>query len=566
MTYDLVIRGGTIVDGTGTPRRRGDVAVHEGVVAEVGEVEGDGRHQIEADGLFVTPGFIDGHAHMDAQIFWDPLATPASQHGVTTLIMGNCGFTLAPVEPGAEELAVRSIERAEDMARADLEIGVPWGWRAFGDYLDAVARTPKAVNVAAYLGHSALRGFVMGERAYTEQATEDDLAAMRRELAAGLAAGAVGFSTSRISQHRTRDDGPVASFVADWSEIRALAAVVGERGTGLIQLADDLTDPEMQQAVLALSLETGRPVHQACVYVKRRPEAWRQVLEFLSRADAAGAQVVGQCHVRPLANVIGFRVGLPFDLLPGWRQLRQLPLEAQRARLEDPAAREALVDEALHGPYVTTNVAAEVQARLPDYDTLQVLRSPTGSNPSVAEVAAQRGTNPVDAMIDLSLEADFDQFFTQPFANQDLEAVEGILRHPQTVVAQSDSGAHVSQIMDSSIPTHLLAYWVRQRAALRWEEAVAALTAAPAAHFGLADRGRVQPGYRADLVLFDPERVAPRLPEAASDLPAGGTRLVQGADGIAATVVNGQVTWLDGQPTTARPGDLLRAGRVPAAT
>ena len=558
MAYDLVIRGGTVIDGSGTPRAVADVGISGGRLATIGRVAGRGDEEIDATGLFVAPGFIDGHAHFDAQVFWDPLGNCASLHGVTTTVMGNCGFTIAPTSAGDKDLAIRSIERAEDISRQDMLVGVPWTWRTYADYLNAVDALPKGINFAGYVGHSALRCFVMGERAYTELATPEDIAAMRAEVEAALRAGAIGFSTSRLSQHRTLDDGPVASYVANWAEVAALAGVLGDLGTGVFQLAGDISDPVLQGELTQIALATGRPVHLACVYLAERPAAWKSGLAFLDAVAAAGGRVVGQAHVRELQNVIGFRVGLPYDRLPRWGELRARPLDAQRAALLDPAIRAELVHEALHGPYVTSHVTAEVQARLPDYENLRALLSPTGVNPTVAELARQRGTTAPDLLIDLSLETDFDQYFTQPFANQDHDAVEEILRHPHTVIAQSDSGAHVSQIMDSSIPTYFLAHWVRERAAFTWEEAIAMLTARPASEWGLADRGLLREGYAADVVVFDPAEIGPELPSARSDLPAGGTRLVQEARGIRATIVAGQVLLDHGTFTPARPGRLLR--------
>jgi N-acyl-D-aspartate/D-glutamate deacylase len=385
------------------------------------------------------------------------------------------------------------------------------------------------------------------------------MAAMRAEIASALRAGAIGFSTSQITQHRTVDDGPVASFVGGWEEVVALAGVLGDLETGVFQVAVDVTDPASQEKLTAIALATRRPVHFPLVYLAQKPEAWRNGLEFLNDVAGAGGQAIGQVHVRELQNVIGFRVGLPYDLLPRWSQLRKRPLAEQRQALLAPDQRAELVDEALHGPFVTTSVAAEVQARLPDYDTLEALLSTTGERPSLADLARQRGTTPVDVLIDLSLAADFNQFFTQPFANQDPKAVEAILLHPHTVIAQSDSGAHVSQIMDSSIPTYFLAHWVRERQAFTWEQAIMMLTSRPATEFGFSDRGLLREGNVADLVVLDPERVAPRLPYAAADLPAGGTRLVQEAEGIHATIVAGQTLLNDGKFTEARPGRLLRA-------
>jgi N-acyl-D-aspartate/D-glutamate deacylase len=558
MSYDIVVRGGTVFDGSGSAGQRADVGIVGDTVATVGTINERGRREVDAEGRYVVPGFIDGHTHLDAQLFWDPLATPSSMHGVTTSIMGNCGFTLAPVAPGAEDLAIRSIERAEDISRGDLAAGVPWGWRTYADYLAAVAAAPKSMNLAGYIGHSALRTFVMGERGYHELAGPDDLAAMARELTAAMHAGAIGFSSSRIAQHMTVDDGPVASYVADWDEVAALAGALGSLGAGVFQFAGNLSDRELQAVVRQLALTIKRPVHLACVYIDRDPDGWRGSLDFLDSVWAAGGQVIGQAHVRAIANVVGFRVGLPFDMLSEWKRVRSRPLAEQRAALENEDVRAALVHQALHGPYATTGVAAEVTARVPDYDRLTVVLSATGSNPTVAELARQRATSPVDVMIDLSLARDFEQYFSQPFANQNEDAVEAIMAHPHTVVAQSDTGAHVSQIMDSSIPTYLLAHWVKERQVLTWEDAIRRLTSEPAAAWGLAGRGRLSEGSAADVVVFDPDTIAPQLPHAESDLPAGGTRLVQGADGVEAVLVNGAITALHGEPTEERSGRLIR--------
>jgi N-acyl-D-amino-acid deacylase len=560
LTYELVIRGGSVIDGSGGERFRADVAVAGGRVATIGAVPERGEEEIEASGMFVTPGFIDGHTHFDAQVFWDPLGNCASLHGVTTCVMGNCGFTLAPTPEESQDLAIRSIERAEDISRQDMLTGVPWTWNTYADYLDAVDSLPKGINYAGYIGHSALRDFVMGERAFTDRATDDDIATMRSEINAAIKAGAIGFSTSQLAQHRTADDGPVASFVGGWDEVVALTSVLGDLGTGLFQVAADITDPAVQEKVSRIAMSTQRPAHFPYVYIGERPDAWRGVQRFLEAIAVAGGSAVGQVHVRELQNVIGFQVGLPYDRLPRWGQLRRRPLAEQRAALLNTEQRADLVDEALNGPYVTSSVAAEVQARLPDYDHLRALLAPTGERPSVSELARWRGTTPVDVLIDLSLAADFNQFFTQPFANQDPQAVEGILRDPHTVIAQSDSGAHVSQIMDSSIPTYFLAHWVRERQVFTWEQAIAMLTFRPAQVFGFPHRGLLREGSVADLVVFDPDRVAPGLPYAVRDLPAGGTRLVQEADGIHATVVGGQTLLRDGKFTEARPGRLLRAG------
>jgi N-acyl-D-amino-acid deacylase len=558
LSHQLVITGGTVIDGTGGDRFQADVGISNGRVVEIGTIRESGDREIDASGLMVAPGFIDAHTHFDAQIFWDGRGNSGCLHGVTTSVMGNCGFTLAPTSAAHKDLAIRSIERAEDISRQDMLLGVPWTWNTYAEYLQAVDAIPKGINYAGYIGHSALRDFVMGERAFTDVATDDELASMRAEIADALRAGAIGFSTSRIAQHRTVDDGPVASFVATWDEVLALASVLGELGAGNFQAAVDIADPQIRHELGRIALATRRPVHFPWAYVAEFPDAWRAGGEFLNEVNASGGHPVGQVHVREIQNVIGFRVGLPYDRLPRWSEFRKRPLIDQRAILLDPVERQRLVDEALHGPYVTTAVAAEVQSRLPNYENLLALFSPTGPRPSIAELSRQQGKTPVDVLIDLSLAADFDQFFTQPFANQDEGVVEEFLRHPRTIIAMSDSGAHVSQIMDSSIPTYFLAHWVRDREAFTWEEAVAMLTSRPAEALGFPDRGLLREGYAADVVVIDPVRVGPRLPYAVSDLPAGGTRLAQEADGIQATVVNGQILLEDGKFTEARPGQLLR--------
>ena len=401
----------------------------------------------------------------------------------------------------------------------------------------------------------------MRERAFTQQATEADIAEMQRELAASLRAGAIGFSTSRTSAHKTMDGGPVASFVADSDEINALASVLGELDAGIFQLAASISDVETQEAIAEIAAISRRPVHVALVQSIRAPAGqWRDNLAYLDSMALRGRHVVGQVHVRQVSNVSGFRVGLPFDALPLWASLRQQPLDAQRAAFEDPERRRALVEQAMYGfEDDASNVVAEVSSRRPDFENVLVLESPLGPNPSVAQIAAQRQCTPVDVMIDLSLANNFDQYFLHPFANANLDDVYEIFSHPRTVLAASDAGAHVSQIIESCAPTFLLGYWVRDREALSLEEAVRLITSRPAAEFGFTDRGRIAEGMCADLVVFDQHTVAPQLPTLANDLPSGGKRLVQRAEGIRATIVNGEILLDDGQFSAARPGQLLRS-------
>ena len=560
MLYDLVVRNGTVVDGSGRPSFRGDVGVKDGRIVAVGRIREAAAEEVDAEGHLVAPGFIEVHSHMDAQVFWDPMGTCASWHGVTTTVMGNCGFTLAPCRESEKDFVLRSLERAEDISRDAMLAGIDWQWETYAQYLDTLDRIPKGINYAGYIGHSALRTYVMGERAFEQAATDDDIAAMRREVADALRAGALGFTTSRSPNHATSDDRPVPSRLATWDEVRALAGVLGEVGTGLFELANEQPPtPELRQEYRGrlrdLAVSTGRPLTYIVAYASAAPDMWRDHLAFFDDAAALGARLIGQVHSREFMSVMGFPTNLPFDGLPAWRDLRARPLAEQRALLGDPEVRTRVVDEALHGSY---RQAIGAETRAPRYDVLRVLDSAAGPWATVAEVAERRHITPVDAMIDLSLAADFDLFFGQPFGNEDLDVVLELIRHPRTVVGVSDSGAHVSQIIDSSIPTFLLAYWVREREALTWEDAVRKLTFDPALAWGFQDRGLVQEGSVADLVVFDPDRVGPDVPYAATDLPAGAKRLKQKATGILATVVNGTVLLRDGEATGALPGLVIR--------
>jgi N-acyl-D-aspartate/D-glutamate deacylase len=558
MTYDLVIRGGTVVDGTGLAGFRADVAVTGGRIAEVGRVRERGAEEIDADGMVVTPGFVDGHTHMDAQVFWDPLGSCSCWHGVTTVVMGNCGFTLAPARPDRRDLVVANLERAEDISPAAMAAGIEWTWDTFRGYLDAVDRLPKGINYASNIGHSALRTWVMGERAWDGPASEDDLAAMERELGDALDAGAIGFTTS-LGSHLTPDGRPVASRLAEWTEIERLVGLLGDKGAGLFELAGTppgATPEEKRARLRDLAVGTGVPVTFG-LFALRNDESWREQLALLDATAAAGGRMFGQSHSRDISNVLSFLTQLPFDRLPEWQAVRALPVEEQRVALADPEVRARLVEAAHHGEYPRGAVGGE--ARKPNYETLRVVRSALpGRNPTVASVAAERGVDPVEAMIDLALERDLDQFFLQPNVNFDLDAVLEILRHPRTVMTFSDSGAHVSQIMDASIQTVLLAYWVRERQAFTLEEAVRMITSVPATSWGFADRGILREGLVADLNVFDPATITPELPTVRHDLPAGATRLVQKTSGIRATVVGGQVVVADGEHTGALPGRLLR--------
>ena len=567
MGLDLLIRNGTIVDGSGAARYRADVGIAGDSIVEIGRIRSRAERTIDADGLIVAPGFIDGHTHMDAQVAWDPIGSCSCWHGVTTVIMGNCGFALAPCKPEAREWFARCLTAVEDIPTEAMLAGIDWTWETFPQYLATVDRLPKAINYGAYIGHSALRMYAMGERALTETAKEDDLARMAAAVQEAIRAGAMGFSSSRAHTHVTPDGTPVASRIADWSELDRLVGAMAELNAGIFQVGPDISGGEAQRRFLArlkqLAVETGRPVMFGTLSSRQgdRPNPWTYQLQYIDECVAAGARMWGQATTRSINAIFSLKSYLPFDVLPGWRRLRELPLAEQRRRLADPATRRELIAEEA-GMKARDNVlqgggAATTDPRKPDYDNLYVMKGVDWDDPTVARLAAERGQHPVETIIDLALAND-DQVFVQPLVNEEPEHVLGMLRHPRTLATFSDSGAHVCQEMGSSLQTHLLSYWVRSRQAFTLEEAVRKLTFDNASAWELHDRGLVRAGFKADLVLFDEARVRPAMPTVETDLPGGARRLVQKAEGIAITVVNGEVTLEHGQSTGRVPGRLLR--------
>jgi N-acyl-D-aspartate/D-glutamate deacylase len=553
MSYDLVIRNGTVVDGSGLGSFRADVGIVGDRIATIGPIRSRGREEIDAEGLSVTPGFIDGHTHMDAQIFWDPIGTNSCWHGVTSVVMGNCGFTLAPSAEENAPLVVRNLERAEDISGTAMAQGIQWSWTTFAEYLDTLDGLPKGINYAANIGHSALRTYVMGERAFEETASEDDLRAMSDELRSALSAGAIGFSTSRTHQHRTSDDRPVASRIARWEEVDHLVRVMGEMGAGIFQFVEDPPDEDRVAArndeLIALSADAGVPFAVPAIAFADR------VLPLLDRCAERGGRMFGLAHCRGIGTMSCFRTQLPFDRLPVWKELRALPLEEQKTRLKDPALVEKLVRSAHESPY---GEAVGGEARPPEFERMRIIDAPIPPNPTVAEAARERGIDPVELMIQLSLEKDLSQFFAQTLTPYEHDDIARILRHPSAVMAFSDSGAHVSQMCDASIQTHLLAHWTRSLGEFRFEDAIRMLTFAPARAWGFHDRGLLREGLVADINLIDPATVAPAMPTVVHDLPAGEKRIEQRATGIAATIVGGQVLIREGVHTGALPGRLLR--------
>lgn len=567
MAFDLVIRNGTVVDGSGAARYRADVGVKDGRIAEIGRIRDTAKKTIEADGLIVAPGFIDGHTHMDAQVAWDKEGSCSCWHGVTSVVMGNCGFALAPCKPEEREWFARCLTAVEDIPTESMLAGIDWNWETFPEYLANVARLPKAINYGAYIGHSALRMYVMGKRALTELATADDLKRMGDNVREALQAGALGLSSSRANTHMTPDGSPVASRIADWSEIDSLVGVMAELNAGIFQIGPDISSGAAQRECLArlrkVALDSGRPLMFGVLSTKQgeSPNPWQYQTQFLDELHTAGGRAFGQATTRSINALFSLRSYLPFDQLPNWRPLRALPLEEQKRRMADPAIRKLLVaDEANMKPrdkVFQGGGLATTDPRRPDYANLFPLFSVDWDDPSVADLARERNQHPLEVMIDLMLEND-NLLFVQPLVNEKHADVLGLLQHPRTLATFSDSGAHVCQEMGSSLQTHLLSYWVRKQQAFTLEQAVRKLTFDNASAWELADRGLVRKHFAADLVLFDEQRIKPSLPTVQHDLPGGARRLVQKAEGIEATIVNGEIAFQRGEATGRHGGQLLK--------
>ena len=563
MEYDLIIRDGTVIDGSGEPRFRADVGIADGKITGIGKLNGSASDVIDAEGHVVTPGFIDAHTHMDAQVFWDPFGTCSCWHGVTSVVMGNCGFSLAPCAEKDKLLVMRNLERAEDISPEAMEAGIKWSWETFPQYLDSVDRLPKGINYSGYMGHSALRTYVMGERAFTDEATEQDLQRMKREVRDAIRAGAIGFTTSRTRNHQTPDGNPVASRLANWDEVRELVSAMGEMKAGIFEIAGEDTgmDPERIQDYLnrlkALAVDHQVPVTYGMFSSRRVPEYWRPFFNLANDTEAAGGRMFIQVHSRSLNLVYSFETAMPFDRLPVWREIRKRPLAEQEAALRNPETRRKLV-EAVHAEPRNHETPIGAEPRGVNYKWLFVMDKASPPHRSVAEIADEQHKDPTDVVIDLVLAKGMKQFFLQPLANENQDHVLEMMRHPRSVVTFSDSGAHVSQIMDSSLQTHVLSYWVRDKQALTLEQAVRMLTLVPATQWGLKGRGLLREGNAADVIVFNPDTVAATLPQVDHDLPAGARRLKQKANGFLASVVNGQVVLRNNEHTGALPGQLLR--------
>ncbi len=568
--HDLVIRGGTLVDGTGRERFTGDVAIDGDRITRVGGRAGPGRREIDADGLLVTPGFVDIHTHYDGQATWDPHLTPSSWHGVTTLVMGNCGVGFAPARPDRHEWLIGLMEGVEDIPGTALAEGIRWEWEGFAEYLDALERMARVVDVGAQVPHGAVRAYVMGERgARNEPATSEEIERMAGIVREAIAAGALGFSTSRTLLHRAIDGEPVPGTFASEDELLGIGRGMAAGGGGVFELASDLAPegPEIEW-MAKLARETGCPVTFACLQNDQDPEQWRRLLAAAEDAHANGAPVRPQVAGRPTGLLLGLETTFhPFGAHPAYQEIAHLPLPERVARLRDPEVRRRILeDRPQHEMPVALFIAQSFHKLFP-------LGDPPDYEPpaeaSVAARAAREGRTPQEVVYDLLLERDGRALLYFPllnYANGDFEAIRAMLEHPLAVLGLSDGGAHCGIICDASMPTYMLQYWVRDRERgprLGLEEVVRHQTRRTAELYGLLDRGLLEPGHRADLNLIDLENLALDAPEVVYDLPAGGRRLIQRPRGYRATIQSGRVTFEAGEPTGELPGRLLRGRTQP---
>jgi N-acyl-D-aspartate/D-glutamate deacylase len=558
MSYDLLIKGGRICDGSGLPSYLGDVAVQDRRIVEIGRVNGAARRTVNADGLAVAPGFIDFHTHLDAQLLWDPIATSSCWHGITTVIPGNCGLTLAPCRPQDRENILGSFVRVEAMPLQVLRAAVNWEWETFPEYLSRLDGR-LGVNVAALVGHCALRQYVMGEEACERAAAPDEIEKMKKILKESVLAGAIGFSTNQNPVHMRTDGRPIASRLATEEEISELANVLGELNRGSIQISvgtPGISRPADKSVALFNRLAAaGRPViWQSIAHRWDEPDLWRQLLGMARQSLAAGIPSYPLCNARLFNNRFNLKNAQVFDDLPTWKQILFTSIDQRMEVFRDPEARQKLRYEA-----VENHFRSRFSRR---WDLVYMIKAATSKNKSlerksVAEIAKAQGKDVLDAFLDLSLEEGLETLFQTSSNNGDESAVAEILKSPFTLVGQSDAGAHLIYDAGYGYATRFLGYWIRERNIMSLEEGVRKLTFMVASIFGLYDRGLIRPGMAADLVLFDPQTVSDCEPEMVNDLPGGEKRLVQKSVGVKMSVVNGEILTEDGRHSGALPGRVL---------
>ncbi|HEU0167850.1 MAG TPA: amidohydrolase family protein [Chloroflexota bacterium] len=553
MDYDLLIRGGRIIDGSGLPGWIGDVGIKAGKVVELGRLSGSAARTIDAGGLVVSPGFVDHHTHLDAQILWDPYGTSEPENGVTSVVMGNCGLALAPVEDGGEDALVKSFVRVEAMPRQALVEGVPWGWHTYGEYLDTL-EGKVGINVGGLCGHIALRQRVLGEESVERESTPAEVQQIKALVREAMEGGALGISTNRNVRHMREDGKPVASRLATLDELFELGDVLGEMNAGVIETIVNLSTEEHIAWYGDLARRTNRPViWQSVLHRYSAPEFWKVQLETVEPIFRDGARAYGISSTEPPYNRFNLKNAQVFDEWPTFKNVMFLPEVVRKQALRDPDTRAKIKVEMAEERY--TNFHKR-------WDTIPVIAVAKPENEKylgkmVSEVAAMRGQEPIDALIDLSLEEDLETTFLSATGG-DREAMGTIMRSPYVLIGVSDAGAHVQFNAAFGYATKMLGFWVRDRGVMPLEQAIHKLTFQVASIYGLNDRGLLRPGYAADVCIFDPATVNAREPEWVEDYPANTKRLAQKADGIHYTIVNGRVICEDGRLSGDLPGHVLR--------
>ncbi len=565
-----MVRGGIIVDGLGSEPYSGDIAIHDGRIVAIGDISGTGEREIDATGLLVTPGFVDLHTHYDGQAIWSERLTPSSAHGVTTAVMGNCGVGFAPCRPEDHDVLVDVMAGVEDIPGVVMVDGLPWHWETFPEFLDAVDVGRRDIDVAAFLPHSPLRVYVMGRRGVErEPANREDLALMRKLAAEAVRAGALGFASSRLTIHKTESGQPIPSFDAGRAEIEAIARGVDDAGGGLIQFVPDLVAGDYQpalQTVFDVAADVGLPVTFTLAIGNAGEPYYLDALRMVEEANANGGDITAQIFPRPIGLVLGLELsGNPFVRYPSYQEIADLPLASRVAQMRKPEVRQRILSDMPAGDGHPLMFAAQA------WKYMFPLGDPPNYEPSQADSigarARARGVSPLEEAYDRLLDDDGHAMLLVTLANfrdGSLDTVAELVRREDVVLGLGDGGAHYGMICDASFPTHLLTHWVRDRASgrLTIAEAVRELTSVPARVAGLHDRGRIAVGYKADLNVIDPAALRLHRPVVVNDLPAGGRRLDQTADGYVATIVSGEVIAEHGVPTSARPGKLVR-GRQP---
>ena len=570
--HDIVIRGGRIVDGTGAPASTGDIAIDGARIAQVGGKAGPGRREVNADGRIVTPGWVDVHTHYDGQATWDPVLAPSSWHGATTIVFGNCGVGFAPVRRQHQQALIDLMEGVEDIPGITLTEGLKWDWESFPDYLDALSRLPRTIDIAAQIAHHPLRVYVMGERAIArEHATAEDIEAMGRLTEEALKAGAVGFTTSRTDQHKTLSGDLVPGRYAEHEELIAIGKAMGRAGRGTFGMLSDFEDEAAEFGWLRqVARDSGRPVWFLLTDRSYDPQRWRRLMDGVGAARADNLPLFAQVAGRPVGLTLGLGTSLnPFALREAFAEAAKLPPKEMLAKLRTPEMRSLVLSQEASPRLleVLPPLSRQIATR---WDRMYLLGEQPDYEPpperSIAAMAAREGVDPAAYCYDYLVGGDGNRMVYFPVTNYvhgDLEVVREMIEHPHTILGLSDGGAHCGVICDASLNTSMLSHWVRDRTRgprLKLEQVVKHMTSETAAFYGFADRGRLQPGMKADVNVIDFDGLLLHSPKMIFDLPAGGRRLVQHVDGYDMTICSGTPIFEKGEETGARPGKLVRSG------